>query len=351
MTDKLNSPTYAAQRTLNDPTAWRGLENQFITSSSLGGISLSELEKTRLARVADYAFEIADSRNFFEGVRNGFNGILDLLNQDTVQADLVDFESALLDFRAPFNLYAKALQSARTNLELETYQEAVSTVVDAGDAFDIAIQISQRDLGQQIDIVNSQVSNIESLNGAAGRKAANNVVNAFIAENEVTASSSVDAAKSLVANLISTGTIGQQILAQAPSLMTGPTQVLETAYNQLCSDVEGPQEAITSKLGPLFSGLNDISRFLPSNIKDEVQQIVNQITGVTDTIDRGLSAIKSDGTQLQPLAGRFGNDSGVRVSTQRFDIPSEVAVEESAYGKPGSFGSGVDHYRSDSTEA
>lgn len=341
MTDKNNSPTYQAQRLLNDPTAWRGLKNEYITSSSLGGISLKELEKANTAKIADFAFQIADSRNFFDGVKAGFQGILDLLNQDSVEADIVDFETALFNFKAPFNLYAKALKSARTSLELETYQNAVETVEDAGRAFDIATQISQRNLKQQIDIVNSQVDNIQALNGAAGRKAANNVVNSFIAQNEITASSSVDAAKSLVANLISTGSIGSQIIAQSPALMLGPTQVLETAYNQLCADVEGPQESITSKLGPLFSGINDITRFLPSNIKDEVQDIVNQVTGVTDLFDAGLSAIKSDGSQLQPLAGRFGNDSGVRVSTQRFDIPSDVAVSEAAYGTPGDFGNGI----------
>ena len=341
MADKRNSPTYQAQKILNDPTAWRSLENKYFTSSSLAALSLKQLDLRQAQAVAEEIFADSDQSGFFSGVKSALTNVFDLINQDTIENDMQTITQEIFDYTPVVDNVAFAVRGSQFDLTPETFQRALRKVKELQQIVKTITRSSTRDIREKVDIVNQQVDSINILNGNAGRKIASGIINSFLANSESTAADNIDVLKTIAAELYPGGAIGTELIEQGQPIFAASLQLLETATQQLCDNTETAKANVTTKLNPLYSILNDASRFVSQNISSEVTNVINQVIGITDTIDRGLSAVKSDSGQLQPVAGQFGNESGVRVSTQGFKVPSEVALERFASGQRGVFGDGI----------
>ena len=341
MVDKRNSPTYQAQKILNDPTAWRSLENKYFTSSSLAGLSLKQLDLRSAQNIADEIFADADQSGFFNGVKNAITNVFDLINQDTVEEDLNTINNEIFNYIPVVDLVAFAVRGGQFNVTPELFQRASAKVKELQSITQNINRSSGRNIREKVEIVNQQVDSINILNGNAGRKIASGVINSFLAASESTAADNIDVLKTTAEELYPGGSIGADLINQAAPVFAASLELLETATVQLCDNTETAKANVSTKLTPLYSILNDAARFVSQNISSDLTNVINQVIGVASTVDRGLSAVKSDDGQLQPVSGQFPNESGVRVSTQGFKVQPEIALEVFASGETGIFGNGI----------
>ena len=341
MVDKRNSPTYQAQKILNDPTAWRSLENKYFTSSSLAGLSLKQLDLRQVQNVAEEIFADTDQSSFFNNVKSAIVNVFDLINQDTIETDLNTINQEIFDYIPTVDLVAFAVRGGQFNVTADLFQRATEKVKELQNITKSINRSSGRNIREKVDIVNQQVDSINILNGNAGRKIASGVINSFLSVSESTAADNIDVLISTASDLYPTGSIGSELINQAEPVFSAALQLLQTATEALTANTETAKINVSTKLTPLYSILNDASRFVSQNISSELTNVINQFVGVASTIDRGLSAVKTDDGQLQPVSGQFPNESGVRVSTQQFKVPSEVAIERFASGNTGIFGYGI----------
>lgn len=330
MVDRRNNATYIAQKRFNDFTAWRSVPNKILTSSHLANISLPELQKQQQAqRDTAVEFNSENAREFYAGITSGLQSVLDVIDNNGVDADFGLIDQKLFDLKPSLDLFEQSLIASKSSLTLETYTTAVERFREAQRLAEEARRArSNRQIRELTNIVLDQVSRISDNSGAAGRRIANNILNSFLSEAQSTNTARIGAVTSILSEFFPEGNIGKDLLQQAEPIIGAAQNLLKTSTEAFNSETEQSQNRISSTIFPILESIGEITRFLPSNISGEISNITNQITGIASDIDRGLSAVRSDGQQLQPLAGQYGNRSNVRIgsSAQTFSIPNELNI-------------------------
>jgi hypothetical protein len=322
MVGKLNNSTYIAQRRFNDFTAWRSVPNKIKTSSQLSDVTREAIAEREEENQQSFDFDLRQAREFYTDVKSGLNEITSLFDGTRTQNNLDTMKEQLFTLQSSLNTFERALISAKSSIEPSCYEAAISRMREVQRMMRDALANSNNDLNRLTNAVFGQIERIEGLNGSAGRKIANNVVNGFLSTAQAQDTSKIDALIDAASDFRITGRFGGCILDAGP-LISGPQILLTQALDNFNENTNDARTELKSVLTPILGTLNTVTRLLPTNITKELENITRQVTGISRTIDRGLSAVKSDGGQLQPLAGRYGSRTGARVSAQTFKIPKE----------------------------
>ena len=331
-----NSP-YTAQKLFNDFTAWRSANNKIHTSSRLANISLPEIERQREEERVSFSFDISSVADFYNSIRNGLSSVLNVINNNDVQSSINTIDTELFDLQPTLDLFEQSLLSAKSSLDIATYQEAVSKFKELQRVVKDAKSNSSLDLNTITNLVFSQIERIEGIDAASGRKLANNVINTYIAATKGNSEDKLNVISTLLSDFLPEATLGEKLLSQAEPILGAVQDLLKTASSSFEVNTEDSKTILTDLLSPSLDSLSNITRLLPSNISDELDDITRQVTGIASTIDRGISAVTSAGEALQPLASKFGVASNVRLAAQTFAVPKDFIPDNRfAFGKKGS---------------
>lgn len=317
------TPTFVAQKEFGDFTAWRSTPLKMKTSSQLFNITQKALNAKENENAVSINDLIGEASDFYNDVKESLGSINNIFNNNDLQSKVEKLDTELFDLQSSVNVFQQALISAKSIMSAEIYAQAIQQVTEVQRLINDAKRNSGQDIQKISNIVLGQIEGIQNIAGGAGRKIASNVLNTFTSQSRLTDTDKFDALSDAIKELTAQGTLGQSILEEAEPIIGSAQELLLQARENFDSETEESKTTIKDTIGSVFSDLSNITRFLPSNIRGDISNVTQQITGIRSIVDRGLSAVKSDGSQLQPLAGRYGNTSNTRVSSQTFAIPKE----------------------------
>lgn len=350
---RINATQYA-QSQYGDPTAWRNSPTKILTSSHLAGVSLQALKQKENAAREISIFNEGEASQFFSNVRESLNQIINLIDNDTLEEDTKILEQGLFDLEPTLELFSQSLVSSRSFLQQNTYDEAIKQLNDLRSLVNAAKNNNASNIRNAVNVVFSQIEEIADINGEAGRKIANNVMNLFLGDIQKSRENTIQSIGSIIATFLPEGSIGQELLNNAAPIISAAQSLLETAKDTFDNFTLEARGNLTEKLNPILDSISNVTRLLPGEIANEINEFTQDIVGFTSRIDNGLSAIDLSGRQLQPLAGRFGANAGTAVSTRAprvnntpqanpnlFNVDSALASFDFASGRMGIYGNGV----------
>lgn len=329
------TPTYIAAKATGSPLNWRGTYT-LSTSSRLSNQTLNSInERTTAESAAIVALTESGDYSFFNGIEDNLGKLANIFTNPEATDAIATLDEQIFSLQSSLNLFEQGLIASKSLLDIKFYSDCTIRFKELQEILINYKKKSSINLSDVTNIFTSQIKNIRNIDGTSGKTLANDLLNEYLSESVPNNSDTINLIKSVLEDFLPLGSLGEVLLERAQSIIGSSIALLEQAYNNFSTNTDEPLKRIDVLLSPVYNTLNGFVGKVKNIVSNELSDITRDIIGENSTVDNairngvsrvidnglknvGLSINDSTGRQLQPLAGKYSVDSGVRISSGTF---------------------------------
>lgn len=333
------TPTFIAAKTTGSPLNWRG-NYSISTSSRLSNQTLNSINERAVTEAAAIiSLTESGDYSFFNDIEDNLEKLTNTFTNPEAIDNIATLDEQIFSLQSSLNLFEQNLIASKSLLDIKFYSDCIIRFNELQDILTNYKKKSSINLSDITNVFSSQIKNIKNIDGISGKSLASNLLNEYLSESVPNNSDTINVIKSVLEDFLPIGTYGEILLERAAPIIGSSIKLLEQAYNNFSTGVDEPLKRIDELLGPVYDTLNGFVGKVKGIISNELSNITKDIIGENSVIDNtiregvgkfidrnvnnglrsvGLSLNDSNGRQLQPVAGKYSVDSGVRISSGTF---------------------------------